>query len=175
MNGGHASLCPPYDSACARLRRRTLVHEADRERTAGERAAQPAAEGQGRAALDRGLDRVPIGLPHVPGKSRRHIGDARFAEDFAVAFEAQAHRELGARPGVLLARRYPAAAQRGEHGPDGAEPFRSLAIGLVPVASRVGLAIPALDGQLQLLAEGIFEFRRAGTTAEHAADLLERT
>ena len=108
-------------------------------------------------------------------KSRRHIGDARLAEDFAVAFEAQAHRELGARPGVLLARRYPAAAQRGEHGPDGAEPFRSLAIGLVRAGSCIGLAIPALDGQLQLLAEGIFEFRRAGTMAEHAADLMERT
>src|SRR6266487_5350322 len=177
MNGGHASLCPPYGSATVlpvALRRRTLVHEADRERAAGERAAQPAAESQRRAALDRGLDRVPIGLPRLLGKSRRHIGDARLAEDFAVAFEAQAHRELGAWPGVLLARRYPAAAQRGEHGLDGAEPFRSLAIGLVPVGSCIGLAIPALDGQLQLLAEGIFEFRRAGTTArseEHTSEL----
>ena len=109
---------------------------------------------------------------HGPRQSRRHIRDARPAEDVAVALEAESHSDLGAWSGGLLVGRHPTAAQRGEHRGDGAESFRGVSMAPVRIAC---LGIAADDRQLQLLAPWIFELRgRAGTIAERVADLIER-
>src|SRR5262249_36497900 len=151
-----------------------FVDEADGERPAGERPPKPTAESEGRAALDRGIDGIGVGLADAVGKPRRYIGDARPAENFAVALEAQLDRVLCAGPGVLLRRRHPAATQGREHRADIVELFRICVIHLAVFVRRFGIVVPAFDRQLQLLAERVTEIWRAGTVVEHAAELPRR-
>ena len=122
-----------------------MIDEADGERPAGERAAEPFGERERGAAPNRGLDGVPIRLPHLAGNSRRCVGDARFAEQLAVALEAQPHRKLGAGLRMLFGRRHPAGTQRGEYLADRPEFFRCIAIRAVLFRRLVARFVTAFD------------------------------
>src|SRR5205085_5231645 len=92
-----------------------VVDETDGDWTAGDRPAQPLAQRQWRAALERCRDRVAIVLAHLPRCVGAGIGHPWGASDLATALEGKANRHLHAGTRLLARRRHPAVAQSIEH------------------------------------------------------------
>src|SRR5262249_48881839 len=92
-----------------------IVDKTDRNRPAGDCLAQPFAEVQGRAALERGGNGMQVNLPDFRGSAVADIGHPRRGDDVAAALEGKSHRHLHAGTGLLLRGRNPAGAERVEH------------------------------------------------------------
>src|ERR1700722_10074737 len=99
-------------SACSAICRPCLlevsaVDESYGERAPGERTAERIGEPPRRAAAQCRRHRAPVGHPLVVGRARRLVGDARLAEQLAVALEAEHRRDLHAGARLLEIGRNP--------------------------------------------------------------------
>ena len=170
---------------------RALVDEADGDRAAGDRSGHPGAEMQRRAALQRRIDRFAIDAAQSGGRIVSRIGHARRRDHLAVALEGEADGVFHPVTRLVLRRRHPAGAQRGEHVADRIElavigrPLRIGASAFPRIFRRI--AVGRDDRQLQILAErrqvigkarpemeDAAERRMAGLPAEHAARCARR-
>jgi hypothetical protein len=142
-----------------------IIDIADRDRPSRQRAAEPAGKFQRRAGVERGVDRLQIGVANIGGSARGGEGQARGRDDAAVALETEAHRHLHAGLSGIRRRRRPAGAQFGKQVADIVE----VVVGLL-VFGGVVLRRHTLDRQLQVFAIGIIDLGNAGSVIKHAAE-----
>ena len=127
-------------------------------RSGGRRPLRPSrAEMQRRAALQRRIDRFAIDIAQSGRRIVARIGHARRRDHLAVALEGEADGVFHPVTRLVLRRRHPAGAQRGEHVADRIElavirrPLR-IGAGAFPRIFR-RIAVGRDDRQLQILAE----------------------